>query len=179
VASRRRGGDHAEPGRPPRAPAAGHTDWVRALAWSPDGRTPTTGGGGVRLWGPATGRLAATLAEGVPQRAVAWSPDGGRLAGAGRRTVVLWDPVGGGEVGRLSGHPGPVTALAWSPDGGHLAGADTTGTVIVWDRDGRRRCAVTLQHVTCLAWSTTALAAGQWGRPALLTLRDPADPHPA
>jgi WD40 repeat protein len=72
-----------------------------------------------------------------------------------------------------------VTALAWSPDGGHLAGADTTGTVIVWDRDGRRRCAVTLQHVTCLAWSTTALAAGQWGRPALLTLRDPADPHPA
>jgi WD40 repeat protein len=50
------------------ATATGHTDWVYAVAASPDGSRLASGSGDgtVKIWGPA-GRLFLTLGEGTTQ----------------------------------------------------------------------------------------------------------------
>jgi WD40 repeat protein len=57
----------------------GHTDWVRAVALSPDGRQLASGGseGLVRLWDPAAGQPTGILESRTGWvYAVAFSPDG-------------------------------------------------------------------------------------------------------
>ena len=75
--------------------------------------------------------------------------------------------------------PGPradgdgLVFVSYSHD--DLATGDSTGLVIVWDRDGPELASIVLQPSRCLVWGAPFLAVGQPVRPALLTLRDPAD----
>jgi WD40 repeat protein/tetratricopeptide (TPR) repeat protein len=103
-----------------------HAKVATAGAFSPDGQTIATGGGGedlftageVRLWQAATGQ-----AIGRPLRpkgmvyAVAFSPDGKTLlTGSTDNTAQLWSVPGGQCLARLE-HPGPVLGVDFSPDG--------------------------------------------------------------
>jgi WD40 repeat protein len=65
----------------------GHTDWVRAVAVSPDGRTIVSGSRDrtVKVWEAESGRLLRSL-EGHTDlvRAVAVSPDGRTIVSGSR-----------------------------------------------------------------------------------------------
>jgi WD40 repeat protein len=72
----------------------GHDGWIRAMAWSPNGRWLATGSvdSSIRLWDARDGHQHAVL-RGHDDwvQSVAWSPDGRRLVTeSADRTVRIW-----------------------------------------------------------------------------------------
>ncbi len=127
-----------------RGTLTGYTDWVDAVAFSPDGRTLATAGDdrAVVLWDltdPAQPRrLRQPLDHTDEVLSVAFAPDGRTLATAsGGRTVILWDltdPTQPRRLGQpLTGHTDSVNKVAFAPDGHTLATASGDQTVILWD----------------------------------------------
>jgi WD40 repeat protein/tetratricopeptide (TPR) repeat protein/serine/threonine protein kinase len=132
-----------------------HQGPVRAVAFSPDGKTFLTGSDDqtARLWYVVPGNRPKTQPAGSPLRhpaavlAVAFSPDGCTvLTGCQDGAARLWrvgkvrSPSSSNPrpVGKPLGHPGPVTAVAFTSDGRTLLTATSspekkTGEVRAWD----------------------------------------------
>ena len=128
----------------------GHSDYVRALALTPDGQVLATGGGDetIKIWDLAAGTELAVLRGHLGQvLSLAFAPEGRWLAsGSEDKTVRLWDIWERREAAQLSGHLASVQSVAFTPDGTRLASASRDGAIYLWDIATRRRVASLAGH---------------------------------
>ncbi|MEM7010366.1 MAG: TIR domain-containing protein, partial [Verrucomicrobiota bacterium] len=107
----------------------GHTDYVRSVAFSPDGKFALSGSDDytVRLWEIESGQCLRVF-EGHSGWviSVAFSADGKRaLSGAADKSLRLWEIESGACQRVFEGHSGRVRSVAFSADGKRaLSGAD-------------------------------------------------------
>ena len=138
----------------------GHSGYVTAVAWSPDGHHILTASndGTARIWDATTGDNTLTLTHTNSLSVVAWSPDGHHiLTGSEDGTVRIWDAATGDNTLTLT-HKASVTAVAWSPDARHILTVSRDRTVRIWDATTGDNT-LTLTHtdpVTAVAWSPDA-----------------------
>jgi len=100
------------------------------LGWSPDGRliAEPTGGGGIVLWTPGTGRTTElSTSSRFVLGEIMWSPDGSKFAT--RVSYGIDDSKHGISIGRTGGDLAVVSTFGrrwielptWSPDGRQIA----------------------------------------------------------
>ena len=119
-------------------PLTGHEDYVREVAYSPDGTRLVSGSNDntVRIWSSETGQLLSTL-NGHSDRvqSVAYSFDGLRIvSGSDDRTILVWNAQSGEIVGEpITGHGKCVNSVCFSPDGKRILSGSSDNTSRVWD----------------------------------------------
>ena len=130
-------------------PLVGHTAFVAALTFSPDGRLLAAGDarGNLWLWEIASGRVRTSLPghKGTVW-ALAFAPGGRLLASAGMDAVIrLWDVRTGKERLALKGHTGHIYGIAFAGGGKLLATASLDKTVRLWDVDSGKLLATAVE----------------------------------
>ncbi len=133
----------------------GHSSWVSAVAFSPDGWLIASGSADskVRVWDAATGAKQRVLrGHSDWVCAVAFSPDSRLIVpGSEDKTVRVWDAATGAERRLLRGHSHCVNALAFSPDGRLIASGSGDWTVRVWDAATGAKRRVLRGHLHCVS----------------------------
>jgi WD40 repeat protein len=141
----------------------GH-QYVRAVAFSPNGKLLASGGDDIRIWDVATGKVVGTI-EGHrgSVEALAFSPDGKLLASGAsfknfEATLGLWEVGTLRSAAAVPESTNNVRTVAFSPDGKTLAFAGHGGTAIrLWGVDtGRDRATIEpggRPFVHCVAFS--------------------------
>ena len=114
----------------------GHSDYVRKVSFSPDGKTLVTSSddGTVKLWKPDGTLLNTFKGQDGYAYAVSFSPDGKTIAVSNSidNTIKLWT-LDGKLLKTFKKHQDAIFDLAFSPDGHVLASASFDHTVMLWD----------------------------------------------
>lgn len=117
-----------------------HTDWITALAFSPDGTLLASAdrAGGLHLWEADSGQEFLDLeAHGAPITALAWRRDGELLASAADSGHLrLFQAQDGKKHKEWLAHAGGALAVTWTPDG-RLLSSGRDGKVVLWTADGK------------------------------------------
>jgi WD40 repeat protein/nucleoside phosphorylase len=113
-----------------------HTDAVRSVAFSPDGRLLAAASNDwtLSIWSVEGGHCLHELqAHDAAVRAVAFSPDGTLVASASEdETLKLWSVENGQLLHEFRDHQAAALGVAFSPDGSLLASGSADRTVRLW-----------------------------------------------
>jgi hypothetical protein len=119
-----------------------HTDWVTAVAFSPNGEILASAdrNGGLVFWDPDNGdELVATAGHKSAVTALSWRPDSRVLASASEDgTLKLWDSAEGKQAKTWNAHPSGVLGVAYASDG-KLVSCGRDGIVVTWTPDGSKQ----------------------------------------
>jgi nephrocystin-3 len=130
----------------------GHSDQIRSIVVTDDGRLMFSGGADnmVRFWNTDSGECVRSikLSEGVLALALI---GGDMLAAASGNEISIWSIQTGQLVNVLQGHSGMVVSLAATPKG-DLVSMSLDGTLRIWDPDsceilGTMRHGITLKSI--------------------------------
>jgi WD40 repeat protein/mono/diheme cytochrome c family protein len=115
-----------------------HTDWVTAVAYSPDGQYVASAdrAGGIVIWEASTGEESITLpGHKASVTALAFLP--GLLVSASQDgTIVLWDISEGKELKKITAHAGGVEFVDFTTDG-RIVSCGRDKTAKVWTQEGK------------------------------------------
>lgn len=139
----------------------GHTNYISAIAWSPDGSKIASSDEDytVRLWNPHSSSDLFTLQHASQVvAALAWHPYSDQLASVDDSgTIYIWNPHTGQKISEMR-DPSDTSfaiSLAWHPDGSLLASGSVDGYVRIWDRQDNRLISRIQAHegqIFALAW---------------------------
>ncbi|MEG4173138.1 WD40 domain-containing protein, partial [Microcoleus sp. S13_C3] len=133
-----------------------HSNSVRSVAFSPDGKTLASASRDhtIKLWHLETQKPIATLrGHSNSVLSVAFSPDGLTLASASTdNTIQLWHLESQKPIATLRGHSNSVLSVAFSPDGLTLASASTDNTIQLWHLESQKPIATFSGHSSSV-WS--------------------------
>ena len=123
----------------------GHSNGVRSVAFSPDGKTIASGSddNSIKLWNLEGKELCTFTGHSNGVLSVAFSPDGKTIAsGSGDSIIKLWN-LEGKELCTLTGHSGVVISIAFSPDGKTIASGSDDYTIKLWNLEGKELLTLT------------------------------------
>ncbi|MFS8117945.1 MAG: hypothetical protein ACMG55_05570, partial [Microcoleus sp.] len=115
----------------------GHTDWVQAVAITPDGKRAISASSDhtLKVWHLETGEELSTLRGHLTYvNAVAVTPDGTKvISGSWDNTIKIWNLETGTEILTLAGDTFAVEAVAVTPDGTKVISGSWDGSIKVWN----------------------------------------------
>jgi WD40 repeat protein len=118
----------------------GHTGWVRAVAFFPNGFSFASGSYDrtLRLWNVRDNQSFGTLSNHLGSisgiNAIAVHPNGSTFATACiDKSIKLWNFRSGQPIRNLEGHDGQVYSVAYSPNGQTLLSASADKTIKLWN----------------------------------------------
>ncbi len=118
----------------------GHTGWVRAVAFFPNGFSFASGSYDrtLKLWNVRDNQSFGTLSNHLGSvsgiNAIAVHPNGNTFAtGCIDKSIKLWNFRSGQPIRNLEGHTGQVYSVAYSPDGKTLISASADKTIKFWN----------------------------------------------
>jgi WD40 repeat protein len=135
----------------------GHTDRLRSVAFSPDGRhiVTTSYDKTARIWDVATGRETLLLSGSAELVSfAAFSPDGRHVITASYdKTARIWDASTGRQILLLRGHTDRLNSASFSSDGLRIVTASADKTARIWNASTGQQIAVLSGHTDRLTFA--------------------------
>ncbi|KQW93599.1 hypothetical protein ASC94_13390 [Massilia sp. Root418] len=135
----------------------GLDEYIRCLAWSPDGKWLVVGGDDrtLRVLEADSGRVSHYALTDCHERSihcVAWSPAGDRIASCSGSELVVWEVFNGVRQRRRAAG-GDILAAAWAPAGDRIATVAEDGQLVLWTRLEPTTLGHCPDEVAVLSWS--------------------------